>query len=410
MKKFMMIAFLAVLSLTLFGCSEGKNIDDNLAPVIIGEDSYDIQVNNGDFDLSKLITIEDDVDGIIPLHTLMVDYKNFDVTVIGDYQILVLVSDSKGATTNKTITLHVIDTTPPTIELNGDEIVSIVAGNEYVELGSTMLDNYSTILKIVIIGTVDNDTVGQYGLEYYTEDESGNKSVSIFRTIYVTATIPEVDINSINLMQNSVTFDIDVIDVDQVGALTAIDLYQGNTLVQTLSDLSIRTFTGLQCNVEYTLRVTYSYDVSSGNNTDIEIDVEETFTIVEATDINEGSFYTSKDDVALYIETFHRLPDNYMTKSEAGGHISSHWSSSSMASIGGDDFQNRENLLPVANGRSYFEVDINYRGGSRGSERIVYSSDGFIFYTGDHYDSFVLYDPTTRDWNSYSKTDSIFDN
>jgi guanyl-specific ribonuclease Sa len=56
--------------------------------------------------------------------------------------------------------------------------------------------------------------------------------------------------------------------------------------------------------------------------------------------------------------------------------------------IGGDRFGNREKLLPEESGRTYFECDVNYEGGFRGSERLVFSNDGLIFYTEDHYESF----------------------
>ena len=61
--------------------------------------------------------------------------------------------------------------------------------------------------------------------------------------------------------------------------------------------------------------------------------------------------------------------------------------------IGGDIFGNREGLLPEENERVYYECDVNYAGGFRGSERVVFSDDGLIYYTGDHYESFeMLYD------------------
>ncbi len=91
-----------------------------------------------------------------------------------------------------------------------------------------------------------------------------------------------------------------------------------------------------------------------------------------------------------------------MTKAQALGGISSYWTLENLASIGGDVFQNRENLLPKKEGRTYTELDINYQGtSSRGKERIVYSNDWLIFYTSDHYGSFVLYDEVTGTWNSY---------
>jgi len=117
--------------------------------------------------------------------------------------------------------------------------------------------------------------------------------------------------------------------------------------------------------------------------------------------VTEDGLYISRDEVALYIATFHKLPSNYMTKAEADGHISSIWTPTNKASIGGDVFGNREGLLPYQAGRTFVELDIDYNGGSRGAKRIVYSNDFRIFYTADHYDSFVEYDKETREWKSY---------
>ena len=59
--------------------------------------------------------------------------------------------------------------------------------------------------------------------------------------------------------------------------------------------------------------------------------------------------------------------------------------------IGGDRFGNYEGLLPEKDGRTYYECDIDTLGAeTRGVKRIVYSSDGFIYYTEDHYESFEL--------------------
>lgn len=110
--------------------------------------------------------------------------------------------------------------------------------------------------------------------------------------------------------------------------------------------------------------------------------------------IDRDGVYTSKDDVALYIYTYGCLPKNFMTKNEArdGG-----WEGGSLEPffpgmcIGGDYFGNREGLLPDAKGRKWTECDINTLGAkSRSAERIVFSNDGLIYYTGDHYESFEL--------------------
>lgn len=111
----------------------------------------------------------------------------------------------------------------------------------------------------------------------------------------------------------------------------------------------------------------------------------------------EDGFYTSKEDVALYLYTYGTLPDNFITKKEAknlgweGGYLDDF---AKGHCIGGDKFGNYEGLLPEADGRQYYECDVdtmNQR--SRGAKRIVFSNDGLIYYTDDHYASFeLLYD------------------
>ena len=112
------------------------------------------------------------------------------------------------------------------------------------------------------------------------------------------------------------------------------------------------------------------------------------------TELDEDGVYDSKDDVALYIATYGHLPSNYITKNEAE---KEGWSGGSLEKycpgkcIGGDRFGNREGLLPKASGRSYTECDIDTLGAnSRGAKRIVFSNDGLIYYTDDHYESFTL--------------------
>ena len=108
----------------------------------------------------------------------------------------------------------------------------------------------------------------------------------------------------------------------------------------------------------------------------------------------ENGSYTTKEDVALYIHTYHRLPDNFITKKEAqelgwpGGSLEPY---APGMCIGGSRFGNYEGLLPEAQGRTYTECDIDTLGaGSRGAKRIVFSNDGLIYYTEDHYESFEL--------------------
>lgn len=109
--------------------------------------------------------------------------------------------------------------------------------------------------------------------------------------------------------------------------------------------------------------------------------------------VTEDGEYSQKEDVALYLHLFEHLPDNYISKSEAKklGWVSTKgnlWDVAPGKSIGGDPFGNREGSLPEKRSRKYYECDVNYQGGVRGPERIIYSSDGLIYYTDNHYNSF----------------------
>ena len=113
----------------------------------------------------------------------------------------------------------------------------------------------------------------------------------------------------------------------------------------------------------------------------------------EAT-VEYGYDYSDPYDVADYIHLYGELPPNFITKDEAKdwGWVSSEgnlWEVAPGMSIGGDRFGNREKLLPEASGRKWYECDVNYNGGFRGAERILYSNDGLIYYTDDHYESFT---------------------
>jgi guanyl-specific ribonuclease Sa len=110
--------------------------------------------------------------------------------------------------------------------------------------------------------------------------------------------------------------------------------------------------------------------------------------------IDEDGVYTSCEDVSLYIYTYGHLPSNFITKVEArelgweGGSLEPY---APGMCIGGDYFGNYEHLLPEAEGREYHECDVDtLDASSRGAHRIIYSNDGLIYCTEDHYETFTL--------------------
>ena len=110
--------------------------------------------------------------------------------------------------------------------------------------------------------------------------------------------------------------------------------------------------------------------------------------------VTEDGWYDDVDTVAAYLIVYDELPDNYLTKEEAKalGWVQQEgnlWDVAEGMSIGGSYFGNYEGLLPEG---EYRECDIDYDGGSRGAERLVYTVEGdlVIYYTDDHYESFTL--------------------
>lgn len=106
--------------------------------------------------------------------------------------------------------------------------------------------------------------------------------------------------------------------------------------------------------------------------------------------------------IADYIFAHGTLPENFITKKEAQalGWDSSRNDLSDVApgkSIGGDYYGNYEGKLPQARGRRYYEADCGYTGGNRGPERIVYSNDGHVWYTKDHYETFTELYPSNQE-------------
>ena len=88
-----------------------------------------------------------------------------------------------------------------------------------------------------------------------------------------------------------------------------------------------------------------------------------------------------------------KLPDYYLTSAQAkaNGWIPKLANLSAACPdkmIFGGKYKNRNSHLPYKEGRIWYEADINYRFGYRNNQRVVYSNDGLIFVTYDHYKTF----------------------
>ncbi len=116
-----------------------------------------------------------------------------------------------------------------------------------------------------------------------------------------------------------------------------------------------------------------------------------------SSEITETSFsgnideLTAENKVIDYVKANRQLPDYYVTKSEArkSGWVPSKGNLCDVLpgrAIGGDKFSNREKQLP--HNEQYFEADVNYNCGNRNADRIVFTKNGDVYLTKNHYKSF----------------------
>lgn len=95
-----------------------------------------------------------------------------------------------------------------------------------------------------------------------------------------------------------------------------------------------------------------------------------------------------------YVKNYKYLPNYYITKEDALKLGWLPWKGNldivaPGKMIGGNVFSNRENKLPSFSGRIWYECDVDYSGGYRNNFRLLYSNDGLIFKTDNHYSNFI---------------------
>ncbi len=191
------------------------------------------------------------------------------------------------------------------------------------------------------------------------------------------------------------------------GALFGVQVDEGNRIQETAQAAREARETEAEDGEEPESLITQESESSAPDQelesddeiADPEVDGTQSSEETEAEDttedlLPEDGSYTSKEDVALYLYQYGHLPSNFITKKEAeklgweGGSLEPY---APGMCIGGSHFGNYEGLLPEKEGRSYTECDIDTLGADqRGAKRIVFSNDGLIYYTEDHYESFEL--------------------
>jgi hypothetical protein len=116
-------------------------------------------------------------------------------TTVGTYTITYSVTNSQNISSSATRMVHVVDETPPTITLLGDNPMTVAKGGTYTEPGATASDNYNGDITANIVihvdgvlsGTIDTSTIGDHSVSYDVQDSSGNSAITAHRTVHVVA-------------------------------------------------------------------------------------------------------------------------------------------------------------------------------------------------------------------------------
>ena len=241
-------------------------------------DSTDLVLGDNTIEFSKLspntqyvfviATIIDVLDGNGKHIYLLLDAQSFTTGTLASIDNVVPTQDSVAFDITATDTDEVGAITA--IELYQGETLIKALTDLRLRTFSDLLSNNEYQIKVTY--TYDlNDGLGEQEL------------ITTETVTTLTKATPEVVVENIAPTQDSVTFDITVTDLDEVGAITAIELYQGETLIEALTDLSLRTFSDLLSNNEYQIKVTYTYDLNDGLGEQELIITETVTTLAKAT-------------------------------------------------------------------------------------------------------------------------------
>ncbi len=240
---------------------------DTTNPVITLIGGTTIEIEVGSNYLEPGLSIADNYDGVI------VDYQvngSIDTNQPGEYDLTYVAEDSSGNATEAKRVVKVVeaeDTVPPVITIIGDSSLTIEFGDEYVEQGATAKDNKDGDLNVQIIGRVNVQKLGKYGITYAAIDKSKNLAQVTREITIVDTTPPTLTLNGESNME--VIRGVDWLDP----GVTAIDNYDGE-LKEVLKSGSVDT------SVAGTYFVSYFVSDSSGNRSS----AKRTITVLAAKD------------------------------------------------------------------------------------------------------------------------------
>jgi hypothetical protein len=190
MKKLLSLGLVFIFAFVLSGCDFLEGEEVNEAPYITGSDYLAFQIGSDMPDWKDYIECDDAEDGTIRILDSMIDASNVDMNTAGIYIVEVYVSDSQGKSAMFEIRVEIVDARVVTIDLVGDEVVTLEVFSEYIEQGAIATYADGDVIEYTIIGTIDTSIIGEQIVEYYVD----SKGLSVYRkVVIVDTTAPTID-------------------------------------------------------------------------------------------------------------------------------------------------------------------------------------------------------------------------
>lgn len=167
---------------------KGEGIEDTISPVITLNGQSSISLIEGINYIDEGATATDDVDGDVVVTTT----GTVDTDTVGSYVLSYTATDAAGNSSSIARTINVVlapqveDITAPLIMLNGENVVTVVAGSDYIDEGAVATDNLEGDIELITTEDVDTDKIGSYTVRYSATDLAGNNT-SIERVVNVVA-------------------------------------------------------------------------------------------------------------------------------------------------------------------------------------------------------------------------------
>lgn len=150
-----------------------------------------------------------------------------------------------------------------------------------------------------------------YSLVASYSNLGNTESISIEFTTLAKAE-PSISIINPSSTQDSISFEVEETDADNVGSISKIELIDKNGKV-VATNTSVKDFTGLLSNNEYTIKVTYTYDLNDGNGIIIKIVECPYVTLITPINISSIDILNSKNPKIgeyIHLNVFFNNPDD----------------------------------------------------------------------------------------------------